>query len=101
MTSPGSMNRAPATVALLQHFNNFEKKPHCRADCLVCYSAHSTKWGLAMGIAGLTSTARTSLAAKTALIAVGAAAPSERNPIGWAGLALAAAGLAYLLWTNL
>ena len=30
-----------------------------------------------------------------------AAAPSERNPIGWAGLALAAAGLAYLLWTNL
>jgi hypothetical protein len=34
-----------ATVVLLQHFNNFERKPHCRADCLVCYSAHSTKWG--------------------------------------------------------
>jgi hypothetical protein len=31
------------TVVLLQHFNNFERKPHCRADCLVCYSAHSTQ----------------------------------------------------------
>ena len=25
------------TVVLLQHFNNFERKPHCGADCLVCY----------------------------------------------------------------
>jgi hypothetical protein len=24
-----------ATVVLLQHFSNFERKPHCRADCLV------------------------------------------------------------------
>src|SRR5260370_8991539 len=46
----------PTTVVLLQHFNNFERKPHCRADCLVCYSAHSTHRGAAMSIAGLTST---------------------------------------------
>jgi acyl carrier protein len=45
-----------ATVVLLQHFNNFEREPHCRADCLVCYSAHSTHRGLAMSMAGLTST---------------------------------------------
>jgi hypothetical protein len=30
-----------------------------RADCLVCYSAHSTHRGLAMSIAGLTSTEQT------------------------------------------
>jgi hypothetical protein len=47
------------TVALLQHFNNFERKSHCRADCLVCYSAHSTHRGLAMSIASLTSTEQT------------------------------------------
>src|SRR5262245_31262949 len=47
------------TVVLLQHFNNFERKPHCGADCLVCYSAHSTHRGLAMSIAGLTSTEQT------------------------------------------
>ena len=35
-----------ATVVLLQHFNNFERKPHCRADCLVCYLAHSGIGGL-------------------------------------------------------
>jgi acyl carrier protein len=48
-----------ATVVLLQHFNNFERKPHCRADCLVCYLAHSAHRGLAMSIAGLTSTEQT------------------------------------------
>jgi ribosomal protein L44E len=47
------------TVAMLQHFNNFERKSHCRADCLVCYSAHSTHRGLAMSIASLTSTEQT------------------------------------------
>src|SRR5437016_1484740 len=47
------------TVVPLQHFNNFERKPHCRADCLVCYPAHSTHRGLAMSIAGLTSTEQT------------------------------------------
>jgi hypothetical protein len=47
------------TVALLQHFNNFERKSHCRADCLVCYSAHSTHRGLAMSIASLTPTEQT------------------------------------------
>src|SRR5262249_10880798 len=35
-----------ATVVLLQHFKNFERKPHCRADCLVCYLAHSGMGGL-------------------------------------------------------
>jgi acyl carrier protein len=48
-----------ATVVLLQHFNNFERKPHCRADCLVCYLAHSGHRGLAMSIVGLTSTEQT------------------------------------------
>ena len=47
------------TVVLLQHFNNFERKSHCRADCLVCYSAHSTHRGLAMSIASLTPTEQT------------------------------------------
>jgi hypothetical protein len=33
------------TVVLLQHFDNFERQPHCRADCLICYPEHSTHWG--------------------------------------------------------
>src|SRR5215471_20291408 len=48
------------TVVLLQHFNNFERKPHCRADCLVCYTESIQRiGGLAMSIAGLTSTEQT------------------------------------------
>ena len=32
-----------ATVVLLQHFKNFERKPHCRTNCLVCYPEHSAR----------------------------------------------------------
>src|SRR5262249_37410958 len=49
----------PTTVGLLQHFNNFYRKPHCPADWLVFYSAHSTHRGLAMSIVGPTSTEQT------------------------------------------
>jgi acyl carrier protein len=50
----------PATVLLLQHLNNFERKPYCRVESLdLLPNPFSALGGLAMSIAGLTSTEQT------------------------------------------
>ena len=39
--SASSCRFRPATVLLLQHLNNFERKPYCRANRLICYPINS------------------------------------------------------------